>query len=224
MAERTPRTSPTLLGRLARLPTDEAAWAEFAERYGRKIYGWCRWWRLQEADAEDVTQQVLIKLARQMRTFAYDPARSFRGWLKTVVHNAWRDFLDSRRNREIGSGDTQILELLQTVEARDHLVSQLDDEFARDLLDEAMARVQARVQPHTWEAFRLLVFEQLSGAEVAKRLNMKVATAFVAKSKVQRMLQEEMRRLGHPDTTPSGDCDDLSAEGPASASARRTSC
>jgi len=148
--EPTPPTSPTLLGRLKRVPTDETAWADFAERYGRKIYGWCRWWRLQEADAEDVTQQVLVKLAWQMRTFAYDPSRSFRAWLKTVTHHAWRDFVDSRQRREAGGGDNQVLELLKTVEARDQLVADLDEEFARDLLDEAMARVQARVQPHTW--------------------------------------------------------------------------
>jgi RNA polymerase sigma-70 factor (ECF subfamily) len=197
--ERTPPTSPTLLGRLARVPTDQAAWGEFAERYGRKIYGWCRWWRLQEADAEDVTQEVLAKLAQKMRGFAYDPSGSFRGWLKTVVHHAWRDFIDHRQRRDAGSGDTQIVELLQTVQARDHLVEQLDEEFSQDLLDEAMARVRSRVQPHTWEVFRLLALEGLSGAEAASRLGMKVATAFVARSKVQKMLQEEVRRLRGPD-------------------------
>jgi RNA polymerase sigma-70 factor (ECF subfamily) len=193
--ERTPPTSPTLLGRLARVPADQEAWGEFAERYGRKIYGWCRWWHLQEADAEDVTQEVLAKLAQKLRHFAYDPARSFRAWLKTVVHHAWRDFLDSRQRRDAGSGDTRVLELLQTVQARDHLVERLDEEFSRDLLDEALARVRARVHPHTWEAFRLLAREGLSGAAVARALEMKVATVYVARSKVQKMLQEEVRRL-----------------------------
>ncbi|HEV3115541.1 MAG TPA: sigma-70 family RNA polymerase sigma factor [Gemmataceae bacterium] len=188
-------TSPTLLGRLSRLPADQAAWAEFAERYGRKIYGWCRHWRLQQADAEEVTQEVLLKLARKMQTFAYDPSRSFRAWLKTVTHHAWRDFVDGRRRTQSGSGDTQVLEMLQTVQAGDNLVEQLDDEFARELLDEALARVRVRVQPHTWQAFHLLAFEGLSGAEAASRLNMKIATVFVARSKVQKMIHEELRRL-----------------------------
>ena len=56
-ADRSLPTSPTLLGRLGCVPTDQAAWGAFAERYGRKIYGWCRHWQVQEADAEDVTQQ-----------------------------------------------------------------------------------------------------------------------------------------------------------------------
>ena len=188
-------TSPTLLGRLGRVPTDQVAWAEFAERYGRKIYGWCRQWNLQQADAEDVTQQVLLKLAVAMRTFTYDPSKSFRAWLKTVTHHAWRDFVDSRNRPGAGSGDTRVLEQLHTVQARDALVDELDEEFARELLDEAMARVRLRVQAHTWEAFRLLAVEGLSGAEAGARLGMKVATVFVARSKVQKMLQEEVRKL-----------------------------
>lgn len=194
-SESTAATSPTLLRRLSCLPPDQAAWTEFSQRYGRKIYGWCRHWQLQQADAEEVTQEVLLKLARKMATFTYDPTRSFRAWLKTVAHHAWRDFLDARRRPGAGSGDTRILELLQTVEARDKLVEQLDEEFARELLDEAMARVRLRVQPHTWQAFHLLAVEGLSGAEAAARLDMKVATAFVARSKVQKMIQEEVRKM-----------------------------
>jgi RNA polymerase sigma-70 factor (ECF subfamily) len=192
-------TSPTLLGRLSRLPPDEAAWSEFSARYGRKIYGWCRHWELQQADAEEVTQEVLLKLARKMATFSYDPSRSFRAWLKTVAHHAWRDFLDSRRQPGNGSGDTQVLEMLHQVAAGDSLVEHLDDEFARELLDEASARVRLRVQPHTWEAFRLLAIEGQSGAAAALKLNMKVATVFVARSKVQKMIEEEVRRLEQPD-------------------------
>jgi RNA polymerase sigma-70 factor (ECF subfamily) len=174
---------------------DQAAWGEFAERYGRKIYGWCRHWNLQVADAEDVTQQVLLKLAQKMRTFTYDPSHSFRAWLKTVTHHAWRDFVESRRRPGAGSGDTSVLEVLHSVAAQDGLVQDLDEEFGRDLLDEAKARVRLRVQPHTWEAFHLLAIEGLSGAEVSERLHMKVATVFVARSKVQKMLQQEVRRL-----------------------------
>ena len=188
-------TSPTLLGRLGRVPADHAAWAEFAERYGRKIYGWCRRWGLQEADAEDVTQDVLLRLARKMRDFRYDPARSFRAWLKTVTHHAWRDFAEGLNRPGARGGDSRNLELLQTVEARDALVSDLDRECERELLDEALARVRLRVQPHTWQAFHLLAVEGRSGAEAAARLGMKVAAVFVARSKVQKMAREEVRKL-----------------------------
>ena len=60
-----------LLGRLRRNPGDQAAWSSFVDRYGVRVYGWCRYWKLQEADARDVTQNVMLELARQMSEFEY---------------------------------------------------------------------------------------------------------------------------------------------------------
>jgi RNA polymerase sigma factor (sigma-70 family) len=187
------RTSNSLLVRL-RQGADQTAWAEFVRRYGQQIYRWCRGWGLQEADAEDVTQTVLVKLTEKLRTFCYDPARSFRAYLKTLTHYAWCDFLELHKRPGAGSGDTVMLQTLQTVEARDDLVEKLNAEFDQELLEEATERVRRRVEPHTWEAFRLTAVEGLSGAEAAARLSMKVATVFKAKSKVQKMLQEELAR------------------------------
>jgi RNA polymerase sigma-70 factor (ECF subfamily) len=195
-AERTvdSQTSATLLGRLRQFPPDQAAWAQFAERYGRKIYGWCRGWNLQEADAEDVTQGVLLKLAEKMRAFEYDPAKSFRAWLKTVTRHAWLDS-GAARKAAVGAGGSMALELLQAVEAREDLVDRLGEEFDRELLEEAMARVRVRVAPRTWEAFERTALKGEAGAEAAKATGMKVATVFVARSKVQKMIQEELRKL-----------------------------
>jgi RNA polymerase sigma-70 factor (ECF subfamily) len=193
------RTSPSLLGRLKRSTADQEAWAEFVRRYGGQIFKWCRRWKLQEADAQDVTQTVLAKLAEKMRTFSYDPARSFRAYLKTLTHFAWCDFLESQKRPGAGSGDSQIIELLQTVEARDDLINQLNAEFDQELLDEAMAQVRERVEPHTWEAFRMTALERMSGADAARQLNMNVATVFKAKSKVLQMLQKEIEDSKSPE-------------------------
>jgi RNA polymerase sigma factor (sigma-70 family) len=189
------RTSASLLVRIGGNPGDGAAWGEFVKRYGRKIYHWCRHWGLQEADAHDVTQNVLLKVARQMDAFRYDPAKSFRGWLKTITHAAWCDWLDDQRRAGQGSGDTAVLRQLATLEGRDDLTQRLEAEYDQELLEAASARVRLRVAPHTWEAFRLLAFEDLSGADVAERLGMKVGAVFVAKSKVQKLLKEEIREL-----------------------------
>src|SRR5947209_14496011 len=118
-------TRITLLGRLRRDPTNEAAWGEFVTHYGGQIFGWCRRWGLQEADAQDVTQIVLVKLAQKMREFTYDPSRSFRAWLKTLAHHAWNDFLESRQRPGLGSGDSRVQSILGTIAARDDLVEQL---------------------------------------------------------------------------------------------------
>jgi RNA polymerase sigma-70 factor (ECF subfamily) len=186
-------TSATLLGRLRLQPGDPAAWADFVNRYGPRIQQWCRARGLQPADAEDVTQAVLLKLLDKMRTFVYDPAQSFRAWLKTVTHNALSNYLRSGRRQTAAGGDPAAV--LETVEARDGLERQLEEEFDRELLEEAMARVRLRVAPARWDAFRLTALEGLSGADAATRLGILVATVYTARSKVQKLLQEEVRKL-----------------------------
>jgi RNA polymerase sigma-70 factor (ECF subfamily) len=194
----TPATSITLLERLRQEPADQAAWAEFVRRYGPLVYHWCRRWHLQEADAQDVTQAVLVKLAEKMRGFRYDPARSFRAYLKTLAHYAWCDFLESRKQPGAGTGDSKVLQVLEAVEAGEDLVQRLGEQFDQEVAAEAQARVRQRVEAHTWEAFRLTAVEGLAGAAAAAQLGMKVATVFKAKSKVQKMLQEEIARLEQP--------------------------
>jgi RNA polymerase sigma-70 factor (ECF subfamily) len=188
-------TRASLLLRLREGAEDQSAWAEFVERYGRPIHAWCRRWGLQEADAQDVTQTVLLKLAGALRTFEYDPQKRFRAWLKTLTYRAWSDFLSARQRVVLGSGDSDVHDLLDTAEARDDLAARLDAAFDQELLDRAIDQVRQRVQPHTWEAYRLTAVEGLSGAEAATRLNLQVATVFKAKSKVHRMLQETVRAL-----------------------------
>jgi RNA polymerase sigma factor (sigma-70 family) len=190
-----PTTRVTLLARLRQDPTDQAAWDVFVDRYGRHIYRWCRQWQLQDADAEDVTQDVLVKLARKLRDFVYEPSRSFRGWLKTVAHHAWRDFEDSRRHAQPAAGDSQVREVMLTLEAREDLAQKLEEAFDLELLEAAKARVRLRVEPHTWEAFRLLALEGVPATEVATRTHLQVAMVYVAKSKVQKMLREEIEKL-----------------------------
>ena len=190
------RTDASLLGRLREDPSDQVAWNTFVQRYGPKIYGWCRHWSLQPADAQDVTQDVLYLLAKRLRSFAYDPARSFRAWLKTVTHHAWQDFLTARKRADAGSA---VVRWLQGQAASDDLERRLAEEFDREILAEAMARVRLRVEPHTWEAFCLLALEGMSGAEAAPQVGMQVAMTYVAKSKVVQMLREEIRKLEGPE-------------------------
>ncbi|MFO0878189.1 MAG: sigma-70 family RNA polymerase sigma factor [Gemmataceae bacterium] len=187
------QTPVTLLARLQQNSQDTVAWNEFVARYQPKILAWCTAWGLQPADAEDVTQNVLLKLVSTMRTFQYDPARSFRAWLRTVTQHAWSDFTEGLRRVE--TARVPDVGVLATAEARSDLAQRLAEEFDHELMDLALKSVHDRVSAHTWEAFRLTTLEGLAGAEVAARLGQPVAHVFVAKHRVQKMLQEEIRRL-----------------------------
>jgi RNA polymerase sigma-70 factor (ECF subfamily) len=80
-------------------------------------------------------------------------------------------------------------------EAHSDFLARLHVEAERELLEMAKEAVRGKVQPRTWEAFRLTAEQELSGAEVARRLDMKVGTVFVARSKVQKMIRDEFLRL-----------------------------
>jgi RNA polymerase sigma-70 factor (ECF subfamily) len=90
---------------LLRDPSDPVTWGAFVACYGPKVHGRCRKWGLQEAGAQDVTRDVLMRLVDKLRSFRYDPDRgTFRGWLKTLTHHAWSDYLESEGHHGTGTG------------------------------------------------------------------------------------------------------------------------
>jgi RNA polymerase sigma-70 factor (ECF subfamily) len=192
-SEQAQRTSENLLLRLRSEPVDEAAWAEFVARYADLIHRWCGRWGLQEADAADVTQAVLLRLVAAMRTFVYDSTRSFRGWLKTLTHHAWHDLIKSRRQAVADSHEVE--QRLRDLEARDDRIACVQLEGERKALLFAIRRVRRRVQPHTWEAFRLTAVNGLSGDQAAARVGVPVASVYKARSNVKKLLQKEVRYL-----------------------------
>lgn len=185
------RTSLTLLETLRQAPKDAGAWERFDWRYRPMIFGWCREWGLQGADAEDVTQDVLARLTEKLGQFRYDPSRCFRAWLKTITQHAWSDAIAGRYR----GSDSRIIQRLESLEARADLKRRFEESFDRELMDIAIRRVQGRVAAPTWEAFRLTALEGLSGAEASRLLSASVAAVFVSKHRVQKLLKEEVRRL-----------------------------
>jgi RNA polymerase sigma-70 factor (ECF subfamily) len=188
-----PHTSPTLLGRLRQYPIDQAAWRDFVTIYGGFIYDWARRWGLQAADAEDVTQATLLRLAKAMQDFQYDSTLRFRGWLRTVAYHVWQDL--ARVQRPIPLDAREKGSPLLTLTARDDLAQAIESAFERELLEQAFARVRLRVQPKTWQAFQLTVLDGLSGQEAASRLGMPLVNIYKSRSNVQKLLNKELAIL-----------------------------
>jgi RNA polymerase sigma factor (sigma-70 family) len=187
-------TSITLMMRVQQDPADSRAWEEFVDRYRPMISTWCRRWGAQDSDAEDIAQVVLLKLLSAMKRFHYDPGRSFRAWLRTVTQNAWKDFLSSRPvHQALDAG--RCASLVDSRQALADLERTLEEGYTRELLDLAMRRVEHRVKQVTWLAFRLTAIDNRPGADAAKELGIPVAHVFVAKHRVQKMLEEEIRNL-----------------------------
>ena len=85
--------------------------------------------------------------------------------------------------------------LLESLQAGDDLVEQLNAEFRREVMDRVMEQVRRRVSARTWDAFRLTALEGLSGAAAAGRLEMQIARVYGARSEVKEMIREEVRKL-----------------------------
>jgi RNA polymerase sigma-70 factor (ECF subfamily) len=197
------RTGSVLLLLLGN-PTDAECWNAFVDRYAPKIYSWCRQRGLQEADAEDVTQEVLGQLVHKLRTFTYDPHKGkFRGWLKTLTHHAWSDYMEKRRRIGGRPADPEVLARLERLEAREDLLTALAEVFDLELLAEARARVQLTVSSRDWEIFQALAIEGRPGPAVARELGMTVTAVLMAKSRIQKKLRKEIRRLEGGSTHPS---------------------
>ncbi len=179
-------------------PRENEAWGEFVNRYQPHILALIRdVFRLQPQDADDVAQDVLLKTVRAMQTFRYDSTHKFRSWLRTVTRNAVRDAFRSKQQQlDRASGDSQIQQLLNDQIDPGRCVSdRLEEHLYRDLLEEAELRVSQRVETQTWNAYLALKHVEGIPREVAEQLGMNVATVYKAKSKVIKMIREEVVEL-----------------------------
>jgi RNA polymerase sigma factor (sigma-70 family) len=197
------QTHPSLLIRL-RDPLDAVAWATFAEVYAPMIYRYARHRGLQDADAADVTQDVLAEVSRCIRTFEYRPeAGRFRDWMGTLARRKLIRFLDRKAR-----GELEVLTDLDPEHPACAENSQPDTDwdtvFAETIWQAALARAKERFEPATWQAFERVWIDGRGAAEAAAELGLTIEKVYVAKSRVLKRLEEEVRLLAEdaPLTTP----------------------
>jgi RNA polymerase sigma-70 factor (ECF subfamily) len=189
-----PVTRPSLLVRL-RDVRDEPAWSQFVQVYAPLVYGFARRHGLQDADAADLTQEVLQAVAGAIRGLDYDPARgSFRGWLFTVVRSRLSNFRRRRRSRpDAASGGTEVRHTLGAVPAPDDDHPWWDQEHERRLFAWAAEQVRPAVEATTWQAFWGTAVEGKPAKDVAAVLGLSVTAVYMAKSRVLARLKEVVR-------------------------------
>ena len=193
-----PTTRSSLLMRI-RDPRDGVAWAEFVDIYGPLVYDYGRRRGLQDADAADLTQDVLRAVAAAAGRFAYDPARgAFRSWLFTVTRRKLLDSARRRRPGDRGTGDTDVQKRLE--EEQDVRSGggdegdEWDQAFRQRLLDWAAEQIRGEFRPATWRAFWLCAVEGKATREASASLGMSVGAVYAAKCRVLARLREEIGR------------------------------
>jgi RNA polymerase sigma-70 factor (ECF subfamily) len=191
-----PETRKSLLLQVQSLH-DEEAWREFVTIYRPAVYRLARQRGLQDADAEDLAQRVLIAVTRSIADWQPDPARGrFRSWLAKIAENAAINAL-SRQPPDTAVGGTSILALLAGQPAHDQAIDEsLDRERRRSLFRWAAQRVREEFRGGTWDAFWLTTVEARGVEEVAVTLGKSVGAIYAARSRVIRRLKDEIDQSG----------------------------
>jgi RNA polymerase sigma-70 factor (ECF subfamily) len=213
-------TRASLLERLKDLG-DEASWNEFYQTYRELIYSVARRAGLNEIEADEAVQDTLISVAKKMPGFTYDAAKdSFKGWLLRVTR--WK-IVDQFRKRvgvqasacPPGSEGQATLKrepqhtLKRGLQEKDttatveripdpagfDLEAIWDEEWEKNLLSAALARIKRQVHPQQYEIYHLHVILEKPVREVARTLGVSVTQVYLAKHRVGRLLKKEVSRL-----------------------------
>ena len=188
-------TSVSLLDRLAAAPTD-ADWRRLYGLYAPLLAAWAARAGVPPADTDDLVQEVMLVVVREVSGFDRRGVGAFRGWLREVLANRLRDFFRRRQARPVATGDSALLDRLAELEAPDGALSRVwdrehDEHVARHLL----RMVEGDFAPATWAAFRRQVLDGVPAAQAAAELGLTVNAALIAKSRVLRRLRDEARGL-----------------------------
>ena len=189
-------TSASLLERLQQRP-DPASWQRLVDLYTPLLHGWLRRYSLQQADADDVVQDVLGVVVRELPGFHHNQHRgAFRSWLRSILVNRLRNFWRNRQTHAavMGSGDK--LQMLDQLEDSASGVSKLwDQEHDRHVVHRLLESVEPDFSDSTWQAFRKVVLEGKEEAIAAKESGISLNAVFIAKSRVLNRLRQEGRGL-----------------------------
>ncbi len=186
-------TNVSLLERVKN-QADQAAWTDFVQRYGPKVYGWAVRQGLQSSDAEDVAQEVLTKLLHSLKTFEYQTGK-FRAWLKTVTRTTLLDYVDRRKRQGQAGGGTESFDRLATLPARDDLCQRLQTEFDGELLQVAMNMVRRTTSEQSWTVFQLRMEQSLPYEEIARLVPLSADAAKMTYSRVLGKVRKQLQQL-----------------------------
>jgi RNA polymerase sigma-70 factor (ECF subfamily) len=191
------RTSTTLLDKVANW-RDDPAWARFLDKYDPLLRRWCREYGLDDDSVDEVCQRVWIELANRMKTFQYDPSRTFRGWLRRLCESRVIDFLRQRRTATLLGLDERTGECETHARGASVESDETDegdgDPFRLQLLSEGekvQASVKAKVKPSTWDAFWLVAVCDWTVEKTANELAMTRTAVYAARGRVAGMLCDE---------------------------------
>ena len=193
-------TRTSLLSRLRNIE-DDASWQTFFETYWRLIYNVARKSGLADTAAQDIVQDTVIAVARNMPEFRYDPGRgSFKQWLLLITRRRIQDHL-RRLYHSLPMADASDEEAMSHAEETlapapdDAIVAAWETEWRENIIQAALARVRQRVHPKNYQAFDYCVLQNVPASEVARMLGLNAAQVYLAKHRVSAAVKRAATEL-----------------------------
>jgi RNA polymerase sigma factor (sigma-70 family) len=188
-----PATRRSLIVKL-RDPADNAAWHEFVTLYEPLVYRLARHKGLQDADANDLCQEVFRAVSQAIADWDPDPVRGrFRGWLSRIARNLLINFLTRRPHQLCGSGATSVQGLLEAQPAPDPSATAFfEAEYRKRLFQWAADEVKNEFTPATWTAFWRTAIEGRPPKDVATDLGISAGAVYIARSRVIARLRQRV--------------------------------
>ena len=184
------KTPLTLLERL-RQPNQPDAWARFVELYTPLLLRWARRRRLSDQDAADLVQEIFVLLVQKLPEFRHDGVRTFRGWLRTLTLNKWRE---NHRRRTVPAQPVDP-GALANLPAPENSGLFEEAEYRQYLVHRALELMKAEFQPQTWKACWEWVVAGRPAEDVARELGITLNAVYLAKSRVLTRLRQELAGL-----------------------------
>jgi RNA polymerase sigma-70 factor (ECF subfamily) len=179
-----------------RLQSDAASWKRFVDLYGPLLSTWLRRQGVQAPDADDLVQEVLGVVVRELPQFRHNRRLgAFRCWLRTILLNRLRAFWRGRHGQPGAVGAAPGPDFEQLEDPQADLSRLWDQEHDRHVLRRLMELIEPEFAPATWQAFRRVTLDGQSPASAARELGLSVNAVWLAKSRVLRRLRQESQDL-----------------------------
>ncbi len=189
-------TSLSLLARLRHTPESES-WNRLVELYAPLIRAWLRKYDVQDADADDLVQEVLFAVSKDLSKFDHGGQRgAFRAWLKAILVNRLRKFWRARDRRPLARGDSDIdARLAQLHDPASELSQVWNRQHDQYVLRQLLTLVEPHFASSTWKAFCRVALDGSRPDVVAKELEISLNAVCIAKSRVLSRLRQESEGL-----------------------------
>jgi RNA polymerase sigma factor (sigma-70 family) len=199
-------TRRSLVDRLADWD-DQRRWQEFFDTYWKLIFAAARKAGLTEVESQEVVQETVITVAKNISKLRYDPAiGSFKGWLLNITR--WRiadqyrkRIPDEQHQRPARKGEDRMTATMDRfADDRTQAIDELwEQEWKQNLLDAAITRLKKKVDPKQFQIFDCYVHKEWPAQKVAERLRVSVGQVYLARHRVAALLKKEIKALEKKD-------------------------